>query len=49
MLFKPIKKIKKKSREQPLNSNVTGSYKRDWKNVAAFYNQTALLLQAGYL
>ena len=49
MLFKTIKKIKRKSREQPLNSNVTGSYKRDWKNVAAFYNQTALLLQAGYL
>ena len=50
MLFKTIKKIKKKkTREQPLNSNVTGSYKRDWKNVAAFYSQTALLLQAGYL
>ena len=30
MLFKTIKKIKKKKpREQPLNSNVTGSYKRD--------------------
>ena len=47
MLFKTIKK--EKNRKQPLNANVTGSYKKDWKNVAAFCNQTPLLLQPGYL